>query len=50
MENGCLLICLLPLCWGVSSHTRHSLVHWVKTTVITDESLHRTECPPDKLL
>jgi hypothetical protein len=38
-----LLICLLPLCWGVSSHTRHSLIYCVQTTVITDEALLHTD-------
>jgi hypothetical protein len=28
----------------VSSHTRHSLVYCVQTTVITDEALLHTEC------
>jgi hypothetical protein len=43
MANG-LLICLSPLCWGVSSHTRHSLIYWVQTTVITEEALLHMEC------
>jgi hypothetical protein len=43
MANG-LPICLLPLCWAVSSHTRHSLIYWVQTTVITNEAVLHTEC------
>jgi hypothetical protein len=34
----------LPLCWGVSSHTGHSLIYRVQTNVITDEALLHTEC------
>jgi hypothetical protein len=30
------------LCWGLSSHTRHFLIYWVQTIVITDEALQHT--------
>jgi hypothetical protein len=39
-----LSVFVLPLCWGVLSHTRHSIIYWVQTTVITDEALLHTEC------
>jgi hypothetical protein len=43
MENSFFLKCLLPVCVGVSDHTRKSLIYSVQTTVITDEALYCTQ-------